>query len=302
MPAIISLDKITTVLSPTSKRHSFMPSNAALDTVKYCLGLKRGGIDKYKNSKLLVTTLQEDMIALLRATRWALLPSREILEKIRDLYADNHAKGTYNLADFTKAIPGKEFDYDFLCLSPPADCHWRVDNVAYLFPLENFPRIRTTIHPCFLFTTLIKFMSRGPPDQSHLKCMEGVVRLCDNINLLRIRPVYISWLGSTITGRDFPNRMTPVAREDPPHLPPPLQPARASKVSRGKQVAIKSPPKPTGKRAGAAAKKMLLKAPPPSKAAVSVKTAARKKVSQSSASSADAKAPAKRRSPRFNKD
>ncbi|KAF8892744.1 hypothetical protein CPB85DRAFT_1331372 [Mucidula mucida] len=268
MPAIISLDKNTTVLSPTSKRHSFMPSNAALDTVKYCLGLKRGGIDKYKNSKLLVTTLQEDMIALLRATRWALLPSREILEKIRDLYADNHAKGTYNLADFTK----------------------------------NFPRIRTTIHPCFLFTTLIKFMSRGPPDQSHLKCMEDVVRLCDDINLLRIRPVYISWLGSTITGRDFPNRMTPVAREDPPHLLPPLQPARASKVSRGKQVTIKSPPKPTGKRAGAAAKKTLLKAPLPSKAAVSVKTAARKKVSQSSASSADAKAPAKRRSPRFNKD
>ncbi len=136
MAAIISLDQITTVLSPNPKRYSFMPSNAAvristaqrspiltsiqLDTVEYCLGLKRGGIDKYKNSKLLVTTrmivlftatpllilsaVQEDMIALLKAARWALLPSREILEKIRDLYADNHAKGTYNLTDFTKVF------------------------------------------------------------------------------------------------------------------------------------------------------------------------------------------------------
>ncbi len=53
---------------------------------------------------LILSAVQEDMIALLKAARWALLPSREILEKIRDLYADNHAKGTYNLADFTKVF------------------------------------------------------------------------------------------------------------------------------------------------------------------------------------------------------
>ncbi|KAF8909451.1 hypothetical protein CPB85DRAFT_1307584 [Mucidula mucida] len=320
MPAVISLDKITTVLRPKPTLYSFMPSNAAvgisaaqrplltpiqLDTVEYCLGLPRGGIATYKDSKLLVTTLQEDMVSLLRDARWALLPPREILEKIKKLYSDNHNKGTYNLTAFTEVIPEDDYEYEFLCLSPPDGCQWRVDGVAYSFPLQDFPRIRTTIHPCFLFTTLMKYMARGPQDQSHLRCMEDVVSLCDHINLLRIRPVYVSWLGATVTGRDFPNRMTPVARRDPPHFlpPPPSFPTRNRKGSGDKHVTIKSPPRSADKRNGASEKKAMSKVPPSSKAAVSRKTTVKKrKVAQSSLSSAVQKASARRRSPRLNKE
>ncbi len=44
------------------------------------------------------------MIALLEDAQWALLPSQEILEKIKVLCSDNHIKGTYNLTAFTEVF------------------------------------------------------------------------------------------------------------------------------------------------------------------------------------------------------
>ncbi len=61
---------------------------------------------------LIQPVVQEDMIALLEDAQWALLPSREILEKIKVLFSDNHTKGTYNLTAFTEVfLPFSRYPY-----------------------------------------------------------------------------------------------------------------------------------------------------------------------------------------------
>ncbi|KAF8909455.1 hypothetical protein CPB85DRAFT_1562430 [Mucidula mucida] len=143
-----------------------------------------------------------------------------------------------------KIIPEDDYDYQFLCLSPPEGRQWRVDGVAYPFPVQNFP----------------------PP----------------------MRSVYVSWLFDAKF--NFPERLPPFARRDPPeYLPPPSQPARsieeppASRSAGSKRVRITSPPKSTFKRAGTSIKKAVLKASS-SKATLCRKPPAKKReVSQSSA-------------------
>ncbi|KAF8989909.1 hypothetical protein BDZ89DRAFT_1087326 [Hymenopellis radicata] len=189
------------------------------------------------------------------------------------------------------AIPESDYEYQFLCLSPPSGCQWRVDGEEYPFPLRDFPPVRTRIHPCFLFPSLMDFIVRGPDDESHLETMRDLVDICDHINFTHIRSVY---------------RITPFARPDrPEHLPRPSQSAPSSQESAArrpassKRVKIKSPPKTTSKRTGTSTKKALLKAPSSSKAVSRKPPARKRKFSQSSATSAEEEVPLKRHSPRF---
>ncbi|KAF8892742.1 hypothetical protein CPB85DRAFT_1566106 [Mucidula mucida] len=303
MPPSISLEQLSTTLRPKLVRHSFEPLRLHLDCTEYCLGLERGGIYKVA-SELLITDLQDDMVSLLKDGQWTLLPPPGMLQKIRDLYMRNHDNGTFNRTQFLEAIPENDYEYQFLCLSPPPGRQWRVDGVEYAFPLRDFPPVRTRIHPCFLFPSIMAFIISGPSDESHLTPMRDLVDVCDDINLTRIRSVYVSWL---LEGGEFPERITPFARPDRrEHLPPPSQPAARSRESTTrrpastKHVKFTSPPKPTSKQTGTSTKKAILNAPS-SKATVSRKPLAKKrKISQSSTTSAKEELPSKRRrSPRF---
>ncbi|KAF8892743.1 hypothetical protein CPB85DRAFT_1440819 [Mucidula mucida] len=307
MPPSISLSQISTRLPhrlSKTLRYSFTPSRADVDCTEYCLGLNRGEIGNV-DSRLLVTTVQDDMVSLLQRGQWTLLPPRHTLEKIRDLYIRNHENGTFNRTEFLEAIPEGDYDYQFLCLSLPHHRQWHVDGVACPFPVEDFPPVQTRIHPCFFFQSLMKFMVRGPQDESHLKPMRDLVDICDRINFTRIRSVYVSWLLDA--KYHFPERLTPFARRDlPEHLPPPGQSAPsieeppASRPAGSKRVRITSPPKSIFKRAGTSTKKVVLKASS-SKATLCRKPPAKKRtVSQLSTNSAEEELPLKpRRSPRF---
>ncbi len=88
-----------------------------LDEIEYCLGLERGGITKYSGTDLLRAEgelrvlsglsnpepppVRSDMVELLKEGQWALIPSRQDLQIMRDLFLDNHAKGTQNRTKFT---------------------------------------------------------------------------------------------------------------------------------------------------------------------------------------------------------
>ncbi|KAF8909512.1 hypothetical protein CPB85DRAFT_1455825 [Mucidula mucida] len=245
------------------------------------------------------------MISLLDDGQWTLLPPRDTLEKMKDLYRRNHENGTFNRTQFLEVIPEDDYDYQFLCPSPPEGRQWRVDGIAYPFPVHNFPPVRTKVHPCFLFPSLMCFIVHGPRDHSHLKPIRDLIDTCDCINLGQMRSVYVSWLFDAKS--NFPERLPPFARRDPPeHLPPPSQPVPSSEepparrpARSSKHVRIKSPPKPTSKRAGTSTTKANLKAS--SKATVSWEASVKKrKVLQLSASSAEEELPSKpRRSPRF---
>ncbi|KAF8909454.1 hypothetical protein CPB85DRAFT_1307601 [Mucidula mucida] len=266
MPPYISLHQISTQL-PTrlskTVRYSFTPSRADVDCTEYCLGLKRGEIENI-DSSLLVTSVQNDMVSLLQRGQWTLLPTRHTLEKIRDLYIRNHENGTFNRTEFLEAIPEGDYDYQFLCLSLPHHRQWHVDGVACPFPVEDFPAVRTRIHPCFLFSSLMAFIMHAPNDQLEY---------------------------------NFPKRMTPFARRDlPEHLPRPNQPpirqeSTTCRPASNKHITINSPRKTTT----AILKLSSFKAP------VSRKPQAKKrKISQSAATSAVEEVPLKqRRSPRF---
>ncbi|KAF8892733.1 hypothetical protein CPB85DRAFT_1331354 [Mucidula mucida] len=296
MPPFISLDQISTQLHSNLVRHSLVPSRDAVDCTEYCLGLDRGEIENV-DSKLLVATLHDDMVPLLARGRWTLLPPRETLEKIQNLYERNHENGTFNRTNFLEVIPEDDYEYQFLCLSPPDDCQWRVDGVAYPFPLQDFPPVRTRIHPCFFFPSLMAFIVHA--DESQLEPLRDLLDICDHINFTRIRSVYVSWL--LAAGRHFPERMTPFARPDlPEHLPPPSQPAPRSQESTThrpastKHVRYTSPPKSTSRRTSTSAKKAIPKAP----SSTARKPLAKKgKISQSSTTSVEESK--RRRSPRF---
>ncbi|KAF8909511.1 hypothetical protein CPB85DRAFT_1253678 [Mucidula mucida] len=237
--------------------------------------------------------IQDDMVSLLEDGQWTLPPPRDTLEKIKDLYIRNHENGTYNRTRFLKVRPEDDYEYQFLCLSLPHHRQWRVDGVAYPFPVQNFP------------LSLMKFIVRGPQDESHLEPMRDLVDICNRINFTRIRLVYVSWLLDA--KYHFPEHLTPFARRDlPEHLPPPGQSAPsieeppASRPAGSKRVRITSPPKSIFKRAGTSTKKAVLKASS-SKATLCRKPPAKKRtVSQLSTNSAEEELPLKpRRSPRF---
>ncbi len=199
-----------------------------------------------------------------------------------------------------QAIPEGDYEYRFLCLSLPHHRQWHVNGVVYPIPVQGFPAVRTRIHPCFLFPSLMAFIVHAPNDQ--LESIRDLMDICDNINFTRIRLVYVSWL---LDARyNFPERMTPFARRDlPEHLPRPKQPPIRQESmtcwsASNKRVTINLPRKTTAVKSSP--KQAILKLSS-SKAPVSRKPQAKKrKISQSAATSAVEEVPLKRRrSPRF---
>ncbi|KAF8893751.1 hypothetical protein CPB85DRAFT_1440608 [Mucidula mucida] len=127
----------------------FLEDELELDGTEYHMGMSRGDISNY--SSITTTKLHRDMIQLIRSGSWALLPSLDTLRKIRDLFAYNNKTSTSTVARklFTATLPQKEYEYEFLPVCSPAKLPIYVGKARHDYPYRNFPRVKTTIHPCF---------------------------------------------------------------------------------------------------------------------------------------------------------
>jgi hypothetical protein len=94
--------------------------------------------------------------------------------------------------------------------------------------LIDFPTVRASIHPCFVIPSIINYLAAGYPSQAHVKRMGGRFRLCGDLQVVLNRPIFVGFLGSTHTGRDFPERTIPYARREPSTLKKPRMPVRTT--------------------------------------------------------------------------
>ncbi|KAF8868373.1 hypothetical protein CPB85DRAFT_1364589 [Mucidula mucida] len=217
MSSYISLRDISTKPAfDEPETYEFVNNTDLLDEIEYCLGLERGGIIEY--SDLLRAELRSDMVELLKEGQWALIPSRQDLQIMRDLFLDNHAKGTHNRTKFTDAIPIKPFyEYRFMGVEQPGKS-FHARSESYESPYSDFPVIRTTLHPCFVFPSLAHCVARGS-----LSGMKHLTLLGDDVILVYYADhalnmfVYLSFLGKTLAVH-FPARRIPSVIVDRPRV------------------------------------------------------------------------------------
>ncbi|KAF8909502.1 hypothetical protein CPB85DRAFT_750452 [Mucidula mucida] len=165
------------------------------------------------------------MIQLIRSGSWALLPSLDTLRKICDLYAYNKKTSTSTVARklFTAMLPQKEYEYEFLPICSPAELPIYVGEARHDYPYRNFPRVKTTIHPCFVLGSIFTYdtLKHSNDTLNFLANDETRQRLVSDIIIMTAMCVNLSWLHGT--WYDFPDRKIVSARPDPkpkPQLPP----------------------------------------------------------------------------------
>ncbi|KAF8904162.1 hypothetical protein CPB85DRAFT_987563 [Mucidula mucida] len=275
MSSYVSLRDITTTQGMDERQlHSFVNKHDLLDELEYCLGLERGDIHQYYGKPLLQAELCSDMIDLLKEGQWALVPMREDLQSMSDLYKSNHAKGTHNRTKFTTELPLKPFyEYKFIGKTQPDGQSFHACSQSYTFPYSDFPVVRATLHPCFVFPYLSNYVARIPNHmKDHLTLLGDDFDVVFSIDHALNMFVYLSFLGNTHTS-NFPGRRIPSVILDRPLVetrmaasqPTALSeatpaPDKPSKTRGSKHVRIQSPssesPK-SPKRAKLSAKKQI---------------------------------------------
>ncbi|KAF8903231.1 hypothetical protein CPB85DRAFT_1564408 [Mucidula mucida] len=179
------------------------------------------------------------MIDLLKEGQWALVPMREDLQAMSDLYKSNHANGTHNRTKFTTALPLKPFyEYKFIGKTQPDGESFHACSQSYTFPYSDFPVIRATLHPA---------------SEDHLTLLGDDIDIVLAIDHALNMFVYLSFLGNTHTS-NFPGRRIPSVILDRPLVetrmaasqPTALSeatpaPDKPSKTRGSKHVRIQSP-------------------------------------------------------------
>ncbi|KAF9027345.1 hypothetical protein BDZ89DRAFT_1134297 [Hymenopellis radicata] len=92
------------------------------------------------------------MVELMKTSSWALLPPTDILHKIQDLYEYNHdlSTSTDERKLFTDVLPEDVYDYELMPVCTPDRLPVHVSGRCYKYPDRNRPRIRSTVHACFV--------------------------------------------------------------------------------------------------------------------------------------------------------
>ncbi|KAF8909490.1 hypothetical protein CPB85DRAFT_1435691 [Mucidula mucida] len=230
-----------------------------LDEIEYSLGLDRGDIKKYYSSDLLKAAVHSDMVQLFRRGQWTLVPPVETLQAMHDLFDANHVNGTHNRTGFLDVIPEAEeyYEYRFMGLKQPGNTVFHAAGQPYAFPYRDFPIVRTRLHPCFIFPSLVPCMNIGSlAGNDHLHLIGDNIHLAGTTYLILNSIFYLSFLGNT-KARDFPERRIPSVRRRDPVRPlvaapshikideeaEPTPPPVTSSVQKGKKtVVIRSPP------------------------------------------------------------
>ncbi|KAF9021152.1 hypothetical protein BDZ89DRAFT_1116103 [Hymenopellis radicata] len=222
MSATARLCNVTTQPGCDVESFNFLERERGLDGLEYHMGMSRGGIEDC--SSMTTTELHRDMIALFKSGSWALLPSLDHLQKIYDLYDHNHKLSTPTAARqlFTVTLPQQDYEYELLPVRTPNKLPIYVGEVRHDYPYPNLPRVRTTIHPCFVLGSIFKYtlgdLDYAPNSLANDDSREGLIY---SIGIISSLCVNLSWLHGTFD--DFLDRPVPTARPDPrpkPKLPP----------------------------------------------------------------------------------
>ncbi|KAF8883589.1 hypothetical protein CPB85DRAFT_1459888 [Mucidula mucida] len=219
MSSYISLRDVTTQSEADELvNYEFVNNSDLLDEIEYCLGLERGGITKYSGTDLLRAEVRSDMVELLKEGQWALIPLRQDLQIMRDLFLDNHAKGTQNRTKFTDAIPIKPFyEYRFMGVEQPGKSFY-ARSESYKSPYSDFPVIRTTLQPCFVLPSLAHCVARGSlSGTKHLTLLGDDVIMVYYADHALNMFVYLSFLGNTLASH-FPAWRIPSVIVDRPRV------------------------------------------------------------------------------------
>ncbi|KAF8909484.1 hypothetical protein CPB85DRAFT_749787 [Mucidula mucida] len=177
MSNFVYLQDITTVTSSKMAEIFVVHKDDTLDEIEYCLGLKRGEIDKFWHTSSLKAEVHSDMVELFRRGQWTLVPSVSTLKVMHDLFKGNHAKGTHKRTRFTDVIPE-------------------------LLP-ESLP-----CSGAFIRISLQRLSNSTLSGREHLHSVEENIRIIHDTYLLLGRVFYLSFLGNT-RAKDFPGRRIP---------------------------------------------------------------------------------------------
>ncbi|KAF8890230.1 hypothetical protein CPB85DRAFT_1459230 [Mucidula mucida] len=243
MSSYVSLRDITTKPGMDERQlHSFVNKHDLLDELEYCLGLERGDIHQYYGKPLIQAELCSDMIDLLKEGQWALVPMREDLQAMSDLYKSNHANGTHNRTKFTTVLPLKPFyEYKFIGKTQPDGESFHACSQSYTFPYSDFPVIRATLHPCFVLPYLSNYVARRPNHrEDHLTLLGDDIDIVLAIDHALNMFVYLSFLGNTHTS-NFPGRRIPSVILDRPLVETRMAASQPTALSEAHQHQINHP-------------------------------------------------------------
>ncbi len=82
----------------------------------------------------------------------------------------------------------------------------------YDFPFDDFPTVHSSLHPCFLLTTLVRCTNMGLlTGRKHLTPLGTNLGLVASAFFVLNRFFHVSWLGNTVAA-NFPNRRIPTVR------------------------------------------------------------------------------------------
>lgn len=150
------------------------------------------------------------------------------------------------------------YEYRFMGLKQPGKTVFHAAGQSYAFPYRDFPIVRTRLHPCFIFPSLVPCMNIGSlAGNDHLHLIGDNIHLAGTTYLILNSIIYLSFLRNT-KARDFPERRIPsVRRRDPVRslvaapsqikidaeaepIPPPVI-SRVQRARGKKRVVIRSP-------------------------------------------------------------
>lgn len=182
----------------------------------------------------------------------------------------------------------------------------------YEFPFDDFPIIRSNLHPCFLLPSLVRCMNKGLiTGRKHLTPLGTNRGLASSAFLILNRFFPVSFLGNTVAA-DFPNRRIPTVRRNPITAPVPTPneedaarrieatppPDSIPETTGNVNVRHSSPPpEPLERTHSSSEKRVLEKASTPGPA-VAGPSRKKRKIRETYPDDSNAQ-PAKRRSPRF---
>lgn len=257
--------------------------------------------------------VHEDVRDLMRAHLWVLMPDEDVLHKILELFNWNHENGPCNRRKFTDAsillnviyshilillqvIPEQaEYEYRVLCVKKRTTPAFTVNGKRYSHPFRQLPRVRCSVHPCFLVPSTIRFYVETYVLTGTGGKLEETERLSQTLNLVLARSIYMSWFDGTKTTRDFPDRPIPFGKRDPP-APEGLTGVQTGTLPVQKEVVPSETTNKVARKARPTARKM---AAAPKQPRTTSKRKRKLSDSTNTSSEGESAPPAKRRSPRF---